>query len=325
MRLPASIMGTASVKGRRAVETDDLIAQVRHPTDPVKLKAKMGITRRHWLAADVRPSVLAAEAVRRALDQAGIAGDDLSRLLFVTSGGGEFLTPATANAVIDALGLNGRVDGFDINNACTGFLSALDVAARSVATGMGPVAIAVVETMSWFIEPDDPRPYLVLGDGIAAAIVGPSNGSGGLRASVLANEGHLRAWVGMEHPSRAGRPTTMRFGQTNADISRVALDALEGSARRAVDQAGMAMEEIDWFVPHQPNGSILARIVERLSIPDDRMVNVVDEVGSIVAASIPVSLDKLLRTKPVQPGDTLLMATVGGGMSHGAIVYELPS
>jgi 3-oxoacyl-[acyl-carrier-protein] synthase III len=181
-----------------------------------------------------------------------------------------------------------------------GFLTAFELAARCVHTGLGPVAVAVVETMSWFIDPSDPRPYLVLGDAVGAAVFGAPRGDGGILSCVSANDGSLREWVGMKHPSRTGKPELMVFGETHADISAMALAALEKGARAALAQAGMTTKDIDWFLPHQPNGSILDRVLQIMEIPADRYCRTVDSIGSVVAASIPMALDVLMRSGRVR-------------------------
>src|SRR5262249_332530 len=89
------------------------------------------------------------------------------------------LIPATANDVMAALGIQGACDCFDLNNACLGFLSAFDVAARGVATGQGVVAVVVAELGSRYITPDDPRPFFVFGDGAAAVVLTAGEEGGG--------------------------------------------------------------------------------------------------------------------------------------------------
>jgi len=98
---------------------------------------------------------------------------------------------ATANRVAAELGLSGSCDAFDMNNACMGFLSAFDVAARSVATGLGPVGTVVVElgVAEGMVVPEDPRPYLVFGEAMAGGGAGPRPRPEGLLASHLSNDG----------------------------------------------------------------------------------------------------------------------------------------
>src|SRR5262249_19289553 len=148
---------------------------------------------------------LGAEALRRALDAAAVAPGELRRLIFVTSTGGDYLFPATANAVAQALGIEGTCDCLDINNACMGFLTAFDLGVRSVATGLYPLGIVVVELPSHHITPSDPRPYLVFGDAAGAVVLGPGRPGEGIRGVSLANNGALVDAVTLAHPGPSGR------------------------------------------------------------------------------------------------------------------------
>jgi 3-oxoacyl-[acyl-carrier-protein] synthase III len=76
-------------------------------------------------------------------------------------------------------------------------------------------------------------------------------------------------------------------------------------------------------VLHQPNGQLLSVLIERLCIDPARTLNVVSEIGSVGAVSVPFGLDRLLRSRPVQPGERILMASVGAGTTYGAILYEV--
>src|SRR5262249_53288002 len=147
-----------------------------------------------------RSSTLGAEALRLALDNAGMKPAELRRLIFVNSSGGDHLIPATANAAAHALGIKGTCDAFDVNNACTGFITAFDLAARSAATGLGPVGVVVAEIFSDIIVPEDPRPYVVLGDAAAAVVIGHGRGGEGIRGVSLANDGDIGGTVMMRHP-----------------------------------------------------------------------------------------------------------------------------
>src|SRR6202044_3554236 len=120
---------------------------------------------------------------------AGLAPEALRRIILVTSSGGDVIGPATANAVVHALGLDDRCDAFDLNNACMGFLTAFDLAARCVATGLGPVGVVAAEMASRFIRPDAARPYFVLGDAAAAAVLGAGRRGEGILGSFLSNDG----------------------------------------------------------------------------------------------------------------------------------------
>jgi 3-oxoacyl-[acyl-carrier-protein] synthase III len=109
----------------------------------------------------------------------------------------------------------------------------------------------------------------------------------------------------------------------NRDFGPIVIDALSRSAQAVLVPAGHTMDSVDWVLPHQPNGVMLEAIVQALGVPPEKIVPVVQDVGNPVAVSIPVSLDRLFRTRPVKPGDRILMIGIGSGVSYGAALYRV--
>ncbi len=327
MRLPVRLLATASALPGRAVTTAE-VAAAMPGRDPQELEARIGIATRHFVGAPASGAKtaadLGADVLRTALHRAGLAPADLRRVIFVSSTGGDFLIPATANALCRAMGIAETADAFDVNNACVGFLTALDLAARSVATGVGPVAVVVVETLSRHIHPDQPRSYVVLGDAAACAILGHAE-SGGFLGAAFGNIGALLGSVYLGHPGLTGKTEHIEFAASNDEIGRIAMLGLRRSTDAALAAAGLQIADMDWVVPHQPNGTMLAKIVRELGVPESRVVPVVREIGSVGAASIAVGLDRLLATGRVQPGHRMLLVGVGAGLAYGALVLEVPS
>ncbi|MCE9671809.1 ketoacyl-ACP synthase III [Myxococcus stipitatus] len=319
--IPVRILGTASLQPGPAVTTAELCARVGR--DAAEVERKTGIRARHFAPPGVTCAEVAARALGDALAAAGLEARALRRILCVTSMGGDVTAPATANRVAARLGLSGSCDAMDLGNACMGFLSAFDLAARSVATGLGPVGVVAVELLSRTTTPEDPRPYLVLGDAAAAAVLGAARPGEGVLGVALGNDGSMPTDVVLENPHVTGKLERMRFLTPSREMTRVALGALKRAAREVLDEAGLAMREVEWVVTHQPNGSMLEAVLEALEVPPERGVRVVDTVGSVGSASLPTSLDQLLRTRPVKAGDRILMVGVGAGVAHGAVLYRV--
>jgi 3-oxoacyl-[acyl-carrier-protein] synthase III len=105
-------------------------------------------------------------------------------------------------------------------------------------------------------------------------------------------------------------------------MTETAVEALRAASTAAVAEAGLALERVEWVVPHQPNGAMLDHLVEHLGIDPARLVRSVHEVGSVGAASIPIGLHRLFRERPVAAGEHILMLGVGAGMAYGALVYR---
>lgn len=323
VRIPVGLLGTASLLPGRAVTTDELARSMDPPRSTAEMERKTGIKVRHWTEPGTEMAPIAAEVLRKALDDAGMEAKELARIIFVSSNGGDKLVPATANRVAALLGLAGTCDAFDLNNACMGFLTGFDIAARSVATGLGPVAVVVVEMLSRGIRKEDPRPWLVGGDAAAAAIFGGAKSGEGILEIALKNDGTLAEDVVCYQSALTGKLEYLQFKQSSGEMVKTALDALVDGTNTVLGRAGLALSDVDWVLPHQPNGRMLRLIVDALGIDEARMVTVVPEIGSVAAAAIPVSLDRLLRTRPVRRGDRILMVGVGAGVSHGALLFQV--
>ena len=320
--LAVRIAGTGSTVPELPVTTAELVARVPGTWDAARIVARTGIAARHFVAPGTTAAALGAAALRKALASARMRPDVLTRIIFVDSLGGDALIPATANAVMAALEIEGACDCFDLNNACLGFLSAFDVAARGVATGQHAVAIVVAELGSRFITPDDPRPFFVFGDGAAAVVLTAGENGEGILGSVLRNRPGNAGGVMLAHPGHTGARETIRFTKPNARMLDLALDLLRDSTDAVLAEAGIRLDDVDWILPHQPNGVMLDAFVRALGVDAERVVPVVHETGSVGAASIPISLDRLMSSGRVRSGDRILMIGVGAGLSSGATLLR---
>src|SRR4029453_12541493 len=301
----------------------ELVGRVPGMWDAARVAARTGIAARHFVAPGTTAAALGAAALRKARASARLPADALTRIIFVDSLGGDALIPATANDVMAALEIQGACDCFDLNNACLGFLSALDVAARGVATGQRAVAIVVAELGSRFITPDDPRPFFVFGDGAAAVVLTEGENGEGILGSVLRNEPGNAGGVMLAHPGHTGARETIRFTKPNARMLDLALDLVRDRTKTVLADAGLDLADVEWILLHQPNGVMLDAFVGALGVEAERVVPVVHEIGSVGAASIPISLDRLMSSGRVRSGDRILMVGVGAGLSSGAMLLRV--
>lgn len=323
--IPVSIQGTSSLLPGRRWSTAEVAREAGR--SPEAVLRKTGIEFRHWqdVGAERSCAELGAEALGAALEAAGMPATALRRIIFASSSSGDLITPATANLIAARLGLRGSCDAFDLNNACMGFLTALDTAGRFVATGGGPVGVVVGEVglRRTLLKPSESRPFLVFGEAMAAAVLGPAHHGEGMLGVHLSNDGSQPPGLTITNPIRDGQPPHVQFLMSNADVGEQALAGLIHATRALLADTGLRMQDIEWVLPHQPNGAMLRMILKALEVDPARTVPVVQDIGSVAAASIAVSLDRLLRTRPVQPGQRILMLGIGAGVSRGAILYQV--
>lgn len=321
--IPARILGSAHLFPGRLVTTAEVVERSKPGKDPARLEAATGIRTRHWKDAPDGTTTLGLAVLRDALANAGLEAGALRRVIFVSSLCGDLIVPSNATALIGALGLDGRCDGFDLQNACVGFVSALDVAARGVATGVGVTAIVVVELGSRQIQPERPRPYGIFGDAAAAVILGPARGAEGFRAIALSNTWASGPTAILENPALTGH-AYIDFTVTADTMVEMAVRGMVGAVRDVLTRAELTLDDVRWVLPHQPNLPLLMAFAKALAVDPSRLDVIVRDAGSLAAAVLPVTLDRLLRAGTVRSGDRILFATVGSPLVTGAALYECP-
>jgi 3-oxoacyl-[acyl-carrier-protein] synthase-3 len=254
---------------------------------------------------------LAIEAGRQALDSAGTRPEEISLLVLCTTSPDQAM-PATSSAVAGALGLGGGA--MDLNAACAGFTYGLITAGALVSAGVGKVLLIGAETMSRITNWEDRTNAFLFGDGAGAVVLDSVPGPGSLLGWDLGVDGSLVDHLYADHGSG--------MVMNGKEIFRQAVRATVGSATTALKQASVGVEEIALFVPHQANQRIMDAVADRLGIPHDRIASVIDHTGNTSAASIPLALVDAVEAGRLNPGDLVLLAGFGAGMTWASAVWR---
>jgi len=295
---------------------------------------RTGILERRIAPADVAVSDLAVAAGESAICAAGIAPSAVSLLVLATSTP-DHLLPPTAPAVAARLGLT--APAFDLAAACTGFLYGYAVGVRWLAGRCASagreeaVLVIAANVLSRRINWCDRDTAPLFGDGAGAVVLREAPSPiGGVIGMELSSDGER--WRDIQVPAGGSRkPATveavearemcmvMRDGRS---VFRYALRAMVESAQRVLGAAGTTAAEIDWFVPHQAGAKLVRGAAAGLGIPDDRVVANFERYGNTSAASIPMALHEAAADGRVRPGNLVLMAAAGAGMTAGAVLVR---
>lgn len=316
------IIGTGSALPEKTVSNQELTQLVE--TSDEWIKERTGIGSRHISTGETLVS-LTAEACRKALDNAGRSADEVELLLAATCSP-ERSIPCAACQVQSIIGAKQAV-AFDLNAACAGFLFALNTACAYVEAGIYKNAlVAGGEVLSKIVDWTDRGTCILFGDGAGAVYVEKSE-TGGVLGFVQHSDG-TRGDV-LKCDSRALKnpyvdlPMETEYVQMDGrEVFAFAVRQVPASIQAALEQTGMAVEDIDLFVLHQANKRIIEGIAKRLSAPLDRFPVNLDRVGNMSSAAIPVLLDELNRQGSLKPGMKLVLSGFGAGLTYGACVVE---
>jgi 3-oxoacyl-[acyl-carrier-protein] synthase III len=135
----------------------------------------------------------------------------------------------------------------------------------------------------------------------------------------------LRGKMSMAFPGAPDARPFHDFDARSHEIADTAIASVKAATDEVLRATSMSLADVDWIVLHQPNGSLYQTFLDALRIDPKKTVNVVRDIGSVGSVSVPWCLDRLLRERPVEPGQRVLMASVGAGTTYGAILYEVGS
>lgn len=322
-----SIIGTGSYMPERILTNSDLEKLV--DTSDEWITSRTGIKERRIAAEDETTSDMAAEAARRAMENAGINPEDLD-LIIVATVTPDMFFPSTACFVQKKIGAVNAV-GFDISAACSGFLFALQTARHYLNGGPRKTALVIgAEKLSSLINWEDRNTCVLFGDGAGAVIVrhdDSPDAPGRVLSSVMASDGNLAHLLRVPGGASA-QPITAENAHLRANTIHMegretfkhAVTRMCQASEEALKQAGLKTTDVNLVIPHQANHRIISVIAERLGVPEDRTFINLDKYGNTSAATIPVALDEAWRGGRLKRGDILLLVAFGGGFTWASSV-----
>jgi 3-oxoacyl-[acyl-carrier-protein] synthase-3 len=300
--VPAASVTTAELAERLGVSEDWIVSRT-------------GIRARPVAASDERLSEFAARAGVAALGRAGVDPAEVDLVLVATLTQDE-LMPNAAPVVAHAVGAD-RAGAIDLGAACTGFLSGLSLGASQIETGRAERVLLIgADFTTRIVDWEDKRTAPLFGDGVGAVVLGPAAGEiGAIGPIILGADGSGAPAIHIDHADR-------KLRMDGPEVYRHAVARMGEATVTAVRSAGLTLEDIDLFVYHQANGRILRALAEKLQLPSERVVDVIENLGNSSAATLPLGLAAAEREGRLWPGARVLLSAFGAGYTWGAGVIE---
>ncbi len=300
MAVPSRRVSNQQIAGRLGVE-EHWIAK------------RTGTRERPWAEPGERLSDFAAQAAGDALAQTGIEASDVDLVIVATSTADE-ITPNAAPVVAGLIGA-GNAGAFDVGSACTGWLAGVAMACGQIESGRATHAVVVgADFLSRFLDLSDRETTPLFADGAGAVVVSPSAGDGRIGPVFLHADPAGAELIRLERDGR--------IRMHGHETFRAAVESLAEVTTQALEQAELAVEDIDLFVYHQANSRIIRSVGQRLGLPPDRVVDYVDRFANSSTATLPIALAVAEREGRLRAGGQVLLAAFGGGFTWGATILQ---
>ena len=319
----SQVIGCGACLPERILTNDELARRV--DTSDEWIATRTGIRRRHVAVDGETTAHLAVKSAERALADAKMAAHDIDMVIVATTTPDETF-PSVATTVQARIGMT-RGAAFDVQAVCSGFIYGLAVADSFIKTNQAETILLVgAETMSRLMDWTDRTTCVLFGDGAGALVLRAGEGNGdrsdrGVFNTKLYSDGRLHDLLYVDGgPSTTG--TTGHLRMLGREVFKHAVINIAESIEASARDSGIAISDIDWFVPHQANQRILDATARRLKVAPERFISTIEDHGNTSAASVPLALDVAVKDGRIKRGDLILLEAMGGGLTWGAALLR---
>ncbi len=321
----ARALGIGAYRPSRIVPNAEIVDAIDSSDEWIQQRS--GIRSRRWAEPHETVQMMSVAAAREAIAHAGIAAGQIDAVVVATVSH-MLQTPAVAPAVAHELGLE-RPVAFDISAACAGFCHGVGIGNDMIRGGSARYVLVVgVERLSDITDPTDRGTAFIFADGAGAMILGPSD-EPGIGPVVWGSDGEQFDLIRQREDWRdvldAADPRMPHLVMQGSAVFRWASFEMAKVAREALDRAGITVDDLDLFVPHQANNRITDAMARAIKLPDRvRIARDIAEQGNTSAASVPLALHRMLADGEARSGDLALLIAFGAGLAYAAQVVRVP-
>jgi 3-oxoacyl-[acyl-carrier-protein] synthase III len=318
-----SIMATARAVPEKIVTNDDL-SKIMDTSDEW-ISRRTGIKERRIATTETTTS-LCTQVAEQLLAKTHISAAELDFIIVGTMSS-DYQTPATASAVQGQIGAHHAI-AFDVNAACSGFVYGSYILNSLLATRPNALGIIIGgEQLSKFINWQDRTTAVLFGDGAGGALVS-NQGSGKILAADLQNFGEKGDCLLAGHLTGNGQFGQVKdtadkyFHMDGRQVFNFATKNVPVSIQQAVDEAGIQLSDIKYFVLHQANARIIQRVAHKMGLSIEKFPINIDRYGNTAAASEPILLSEMAENGLISRGDIIALSGFGGGLTTGTIILK---
>jgi 3-oxoacyl-[acyl-carrier-protein] synthase-3 len=324
----AKISATASYLPEKVMTNADLERIVE--TSDEWIRERTGIKERRIVSEGESTSDLGAKAAKKLFQEYGISPESIDLIICATFSPDQ-LFPATACIIQNKIGCK-NAGAYDIEGACSGFVSALSAASSYVKCGeFNRVLVIAAECNSRIMDWSDRNTCVIFGDGAAAILIEPCEVEHGILSSYLKADGGGGELLEMPAggSKKPATEQTVKEGQhylkmKGKELFKVAVRNMAEVVTELLKKQNKNIEDINWLIPHQANKRIMDAVAKRLKFPDEKVFSNIEKYGNTSAATIAICFDEMNHKGLFKKGDLIVTTAFGGGLTWGGniIVWD---
>ena len=310
------------------VLTNNHLAQMVETSDEW-INTRTGMRNRHIASPTESLSQLSAVAAKKAMAMAGISAANIDLIILATSTPDDLF--GSACKIQGLIGATNAV-AFDLTAACSGFVFALITASQFIRSGVYQnVLIIGADLLSRWVDWSDRASCVLFGDGAGAVVCQRVNDGDRLLSFGMYSNGSQNDSLNLNYRSdrqslveniTSQKGTYDLITMNGKEVYRFAVAKVPEAISKAMFQANLTADDIDWLLLHQANQRIMDAVAKRLYIPKNKILSNIAEYGNTSAASIPLALDAAVRDGRVKPGNTIAASGFGAGLTWGSAIFK---
>lgn len=304
-----------------------------------KLMEVMGYDKHRLVEPGVCVSDLAVSGMEYLFDRDLLSRDEFDALLLVTQSPDHFMPP-TSSIIQGRLNLKHDMFCLDINQGCAGFVVGLIQAFLLLEQeSVRKVVLINADVMSRKTSPKDRNSYPLVGDAASITVIEREETDTVIHANLKMDGTRSEALMipagGFRLPNSSDTAVLENVGDNNLrakDHLRMDGSAVFNFVQVEVPpmiasllaSADATMDDVDWFLCHQPNRFMLQKLADKMKVPYAKMpMNVVEHFGNSSGVTIPMAIALNLGARLISEQFHVCLAGFGVGLTWSSMLISL--
>lgn len=333
------ITGICTVVPSKKIRLDDEIQYYPDVNKLNRLKTTVGLNERSVVDEGTTPADLMEYAAKKILQEMNVDKKEIDALICVLDNP-DYKCPPTSCILQGKLGLPDTCMAFDITHGCAGYIYGLNVAFSMVENGYKKILLLVGDTKSTTINIKDRISAPIFGDGASATMIEHTKDNfeswfsigakGDLYENIMIPAGGARIPCSEETTKEIidefGNTRSLNnFRMNGRNVFDFTIAVVPQNIQETLDLAQLKSDNIDYFILHQANKSIIQNIALRVGIKDKSKVltETLSKYGNLAVASIPSAINDQLSDINDRKRLTVCLSGFGVGLAYGSVILTL--